>query len=132
MLNDRVKELLEYLNVLSQVQGSGHYVNEEIKEVVKEIRLELGLEKRKQDTLRNSRKLVFEAKLGGNTTFEQDAVFEAVFGRNDKEIEIVVFVENDMFLDMAVTVLKEMKAPVKFDFENDFEKGIVVLKVTRK
>jgi hypothetical protein len=115
MNNLRVKELLDYLNVLSQVQGSGHYVNEEIKEVVKEIRIELGLEKRKQNTLKESRKLVFEAKLGGKASFEQIIVFEAVFGSTEKEIVMPFLNEND--IDKAVTVLKQMKAPVRFEFE---------------
>jgi hypothetical protein len=90
MLNERVKELLDYLNVLSQVQASGHYVNEEIKEVVKEIRLELGMEKRKQDTLKQSRFLVFEAKLGGKSSLIQASLFEAVFGGH-KENDMVLY-----------------------------------------
>ncbi|MEH7116890.1 hypothetical protein V7128_05610 [Neobacillus vireti] len=90
--NIRVKELLDYLNVLSQVQGSGHYVNEEIKEAVKEIRLELGLEKRKQDQLKDSRKMLFDVKIkereGKAPTFTQRTLFEAVFSSPEKVIVV--------------------------------------------
>jgi hypothetical protein len=131
MLNERVKELLEYLNVLSQVQGSGHYVNEEIKEVVKEIRLELGLEKRKQNTLKESRRLVFEAKLGRKASFIQVMVFEAVFGSTETLVEIPLFTFQEQEVDEAVTVLKQMKAPVSFVFCPLEPQGIRVLEVRR-
>jgi hypothetical protein len=118
MLNERVKELLDYLNVLSQVQASGHYVNEEIKEVVKEIRLELGMEKRKQDTLKQSRFLVFEAKLGGKATLVQVAMFEAVFGNH---------LENDMVLYAPEQASQVEKASrILNDMQND-----IVLKAHR-
>ncbi|MFX3623094.1 MAG: hypothetical protein ACE3JP_03355 [Ectobacillus sp.] len=115
MLNERVKELLDYLNVLSQVQGSGHYVNEEIKEAVKEIRLELGLEKRKQNTLKESRRLVFEAKLGGKATFRQMTLFEAVFGTREKLVEVPYFIHEENDMRKALKVLKEMTRDVSFD-----------------
>lgn len=131
MLNDRVKELLDYLNVLSQVQGAGHYVNDEIKECVKEIRIELGLEKKKQDTLKASRFLVFEAKLGQKATPIQRNVFETVYGSTESEIEILFFVEQDAEVDTAVTVLKSMKAPVTFDFYQYTGNEVVGLTVKR-
>jgi hypothetical protein len=114
MLNsERVKELLDYLNVLSQVQGSGHYVNEEIKEVVKEIRLELGLEKRKQDTLKQSRFLVFEAKLEGKAKLVQAALFEGVFG-NHSENDIVCYAPNQADdVKKACDVLNVMQREIK-------------------
>lgn len=133
MLNDRVKELLDYLNVLSQVQGAGHYVNDEIKECVKEVRLELGLEQRKQDTLKMSRKLVFEAKLKergfSKPSFAQYTVFESAFCSVEKEIEMLFFNELDAEVDTAVTVLKDMKAQCFFEFTP--YPDIVSLKVTR-
>lgn len=119
MVNDRVKELLEYLNVLSQVQGSGHYVNEEIKEVVKEIRLELGLEKRKQDTLKNSRRLVFEAKLGHPATYRQMTLFESVYGAREKEL-LVLFLEDEIQdMEKAIEVLKGMNKEVSLKFAEE-------------
>lgn len=108
---------LEYLKALSQVQGSGHYVNEEIKEVVKVIRTELGLEKRKQDQLNESRKLVFRAKLGGRTSLIQDVLFEAVFGRGERYVDFLISVENEVEIDQAITVIKGMKAPVSISFK---------------
>jgi hypothetical protein len=113
MLNDRVKELLEYLNVLSQVQGSGHYVNEEIKEVVKEIRLELGLEKRKNDTLKQSRFLVFEGKLQRKASLVQVSLFEAVFGGH-RNSQLVLYSPHqaDDIVD-AVNVLNDMQKNIE-------------------
>jgi hypothetical protein len=116
MLNERVKELLDYLNVLSQIQASGHYVNEEIKEAVKELRIELGLEKKKEKTLKESRRLVFEARLGGKASFIQHCVFEAVFGSYEGIAEISFFASESFDVKLAVDVLKEMKAPAKFTF----------------
>ncbi|MGG3561668.1 hypothetical protein ABES03_08690 [Neobacillus rhizosphaerae] len=113
MLNERVKELLEYLNVLSQVQGSGHYVNEEIKEVVKEIRLELGLEKRKQETLKESRRLVFEAKLGRRATFRQMTLFEAVFGFYRGTVAVPYFDMERKEMKEALKILHGMNKEVE-------------------
>jgi hypothetical protein len=113
MDNYRVKELLDYLNVLSQVQGSGHYVNEEIKEVVKEIRLELGLEKRKQDTLKQSRFLVFEGKLGAKASLTQVALFEGVFGGHRDSQAVYFDPTNSMDVIKAKNVLNDMQK----DFE---------------
>jgi hypothetical protein len=113
MLNERVKELLDYLNTLSQVQGSGHYVNEEIKEVIKEVRLELGLEQRKQDTLKESRKLVFLAKLGGKATFRQLTLFEAVFGSMDKYIQVLHLDSEVIEMKEAIEVLLGMSKGIK-------------------
>lgn len=125
MLNERIEQLLEYLNVLSQVQGSGHYVNEEIKEVVKEIRIELGLEKRKVDTLKESRRLVFEAKLGKNVSFRQMQIFEATFGYSEGTYFIPFYQEEEEAeATKAINVLNDMKAQVKFEF------GFRVLSVT--
>jgi hypothetical protein len=108
MMNERVKELLDYLNALSQVQGAGHYVNEEIKEAVKEIRIELGLDKIKRDTLKASRYLVFEAKLGRKATFTESMLFEAVFGRKDS-IAFTVDLNIDGNLSDALEVIEGMK-----------------------
>jgi hypothetical protein len=135
MLNDRVVELLEYLDKLSKVQASGHYVNEEIKEVVKEVRIELGLEKKKVETLKQSRKLVFEAKLRErgfkNVSFIQYVVFEAVFGSLENDIEVPFKNEQDAEVDSAVTVLRSMKAPVKTEFFQ-VDEHFAVLKVERQ
>jgi len=132
MDNLRVKELLDYLNVLSQVQGSGHYVNEEIKEVVKEIRIELGLEKRKQDTLKASRKLVFEAKLGGKTTFLQDILFEAAFGRGERQVEFLVGREKLHEIEAGIEAIKNMKAPIVSAIVERKVDGSHVVRVERK
>jgi hypothetical protein len=120
MDNIRVKELLDYLNVLSQVQGSGHYVNEEIKEVVKEIRIELGLEKKKQDTLKESRRLVFEAKLGRKVTFRQLTLFEAVFGTTERIVEIPFFKHEQKELEKAAIILDQMKHNAHIQFDDRF------------
>ncbi|UKL30062.1 hypothetical protein [Bacillus phage PK2] len=109
---ERVSELLEYLNVLSQVQGAGHYVNEEIKEVVKEIRLELGLEKRKQDTLKQSRFLVFQAKLGDKASLVQVSLFEAVFGNHKGAFHVYYDPAEANDVVEAVNVLNKMQNDV--------------------
>jgi hypothetical protein len=128
MLNERVKELLDYLNVLSQVQASGHYVNEEIKEVVKEIRLELGMEKRKKDTLKQSRFLVFEAKLGGKASLIQVSLFEAVFG-NHLEFDMVLYApEQASQVEKASRVLNDMQN----DFVLNAHKTMFAVEVRKK
>lgn len=119
-----LNELLEYLTVLSRVQGAGHYVNEEIKEVIKEIRLELGLEK---DT---SRHLVFEAKLGKKATFEQDILFEAVFGRNEEYLEVFFDLEFEDDIEDAVNVLNGMEKDVELRLEE--YQNIIVVEVERQ
>jgi hypothetical protein len=111
--NERVKELLDYLNVLSQVQGSGHYVNEEIKEVVKEIRLELGLEKRKQDTLKASRLLVFEARLGTKPSLTQVSLFEGVFGNHKAAFMVLYDPAEAKDVQQACDVLNSMQKDIK-------------------
>jgi hypothetical protein len=126
MLNERVKELLEYLNVLSQVQGAGHYVNEEIKEAVKELRLELGLEKKKQDTLKASRFLVFEAKLGGKTSFIQDTVFRA-FEENER-VEFLVEKDQLNEVEKAIEVLRGMKPSKQAYINEEIELYSVIIK----
>ncbi|WHZ05855.1 hypothetical protein QNH48_15040 [Neobacillus sp. YX16] len=124
--NERVKELLEYLNVLSQVQGSGHYVNEEIKEVVKEIRLELGLDKRKVGLLKESRRLVFVAKFGGKVSFVQHMLFEAVFGHYERA-EIILKYSQLKEMKKAMEVLKGMKVKKVIRINEEVETVSVIV-----
>lgn len=76
MNNERLTELLAYLRELSNVQASGHYVNGEIKEVVKEIRVQLGFEKIPKE-VRDSKKLLFDSMIE-NPSFHTDMLFEAI------------------------------------------------------
>jgi len=101
-------ELLEYLTALSKVQGAGHYVNEEIKEVIRVLRIELGLDKFKKESLKESLRLVYEAKLGGKTTFRQHCLFEAAFGHEDKEIKVLYQVHELADVLKAIEVLRGM------------------------
>jgi hypothetical protein len=75
-MNERLNELLAYLRELSHVQGSGHYVNGEIKEVVKEIRVQLGFEKIPRE-VKDSKKLLFDSMIE-NPSFHTDMLFEAI------------------------------------------------------
>ena len=40
-----MKDLLDYLEALASVHASGHFVNQEIKEAIAELRKQLGLDK---------------------------------------------------------------------------------------
>lgn len=42
-MKKELNDYLAYLSVLAQLQGSGHYVNEEIKEALQEVRKIIGL-----------------------------------------------------------------------------------------
>lgn len=124
MMNERVRELLEYLNALSQVQGAGHYVNEEIKEAVKEIRIELGLDKIKKDKLKASRFLVFEGKLGRKASFIEQVLFDAVFGQNER-VEFLIQFENE--LDKALDVIVGMKPERQVTIHIQYDSFMVVV-----
>lgn len=80
-MNDRLTELLAYLRELSHVQASGHYVNGEIKEVVKEIRVQLGFEKIPRE-VKDSKKLLFDSMIE-NPSFHTDMLFEAIVGAKE-------------------------------------------------
>jgi hypothetical protein len=112
MLNDRLTELLHYLSTLSQVQGSGHYVNEEIKEVIKEVRFELGLDKVKKDNLKLSRFFVFEAQLGDKPSLIQVSLFEAVFGNHKGAFSVLYDPAEASDVVKAVNVLNDMQKDV--------------------
>lgn len=91
MMNEHLKNLLDYLDKLSKVQHAGHYVNDEIKEVVKAIRIELGLEESKKKTVEDSKRMLFHAKLkqlGHEPNFLNDTIFNAVVHSKELDIQI--------------------------------------------
>ncbi|MFS0777657.1 hypothetical protein ABC255_16860 [Neobacillus sp. 3P2-tot-E-2] len=120
MDNLRVKEVLDYLNFFESSSRFGHYVNEEIEEVVKEIRQEIGLEKRKVDTLKEFRRLVFVAKLGGEVSLVQHMLFEAVFGHYERA-EIILEYSQLQEMKKAMEVLKGMKVKKAIGINEEVE-----------
>lgn len=83
-MNEELQYLLDYLDKLSKLHAGKHFVNDEIKEAIRAIRLELGLEQVKQKQTTSSAKLVFDSAIG-KTNVTTDSIFNAVVNRKEKE-----------------------------------------------
>lgn len=126
MNNERLTELLAYLRELSHIQASGHYVNDEIKEAIRETRKELGLERVKKDQLYESRKLVFEAKLGHEISVQQRALFEAVFSYEGRQ-EVLFEYDQKKDMENAIEVLQGMNTGKQFLINEEVDICSVVI-----
>lgn len=112
-----VEKLLGYLGALAQLQRSGHIVNSEIKEAIKEVREELGLIEGQRVSYKESMRLLFEVKLGHKPTFFQGCLFEATFGDywDDERVKYNPNETTEKEIENAIKVLKELsKGNVEF------------------
>ncbi|MED4840415.1 hypothetical protein P9695_08855 [Weizmannia sp. CD-2023] len=107
-----MKELLTYLQVLAQLQASGHIVNGEIKEALTAVRQELGFEEVPKQ-VKDSKKLLFD-NVVLNQNLHTDILFHAVVERNEKVLDLPFGIDNNKLVFEDVVELVRLFPNVHF------------------